>query len=247
MHTNYQQQKLLATEGPKYGYYSEPTKRYLIVRKNDATLAKEIFSLSGVNIVDGFRFLGGFIGSDDSRKIFLDKKVSEWVNSIEKLSMAAETQPQAALTALTKSLQSEWNYLQRVQPLDKQVFKPIENISKEKFLPGLLKRPEISDTERVLFALPARKGGLNVRIPDDQSLQSYETSRLATAHVRECFNLQDEFDADEHKLKMTQARKAHRRKQDENDNSTLEATLPQLPPIRDARFNGQLTTRHLIG
>ena len=38
----------------------------------------------------------------------------EGCNSVEKLSKAATNSPQAASTALSKSLQCEWSYLQRV-------------------------------------------------------------------------------------------------------------------------------------
>jgi len=46
----------------------------------------------------------------------MEQKVQEWVDCVEKLTEATESQPQAAQMALTKSLQFEWAYLQRVVP-----------------------------------------------------------------------------------------------------------------------------------
>ena len=47
---------------------------------------------------------------------FIQKKIMELMNSVVKLSKVAESQPQAAFSALSKSLQFEWSYLQRILP-----------------------------------------------------------------------------------------------------------------------------------
>ena len=45
----------------------------------------------------------------------MKKKELEWVDKIEKLSsFVAKTEPQCALSGLTKSLQAEWNFSHRV-------------------------------------------------------------------------------------------------------------------------------------
>ena len=55
--------KLLIREGPKYGYYPEPDKSYLVVSPKFVELAKQLFSAYGVTIIEGGRVLGGFVGS----------------------------------------------------------------------------------------------------------------------------------------------------------------------------------------
>ena len=57
-------------------------------------------------MVNGYRFLGGFIGDHDSTKaFFIQMKIMELTNSVVKLSKLAESQPQAAFSVLAKSLQ----------------------------------------------------------------------------------------------------------------------------------------------
>ena len=55
--------KLLFKEGPKHGYFLLPDKSYLVVAPTFMEQAKQLFSPYGINIVEGQRVLGGFIGS----------------------------------------------------------------------------------------------------------------------------------------------------------------------------------------
>ena len=57
--------KLLIQEGPKYGYYPELDKRYIVVAPNFVEHAKQLFFSYGaqVTVVEGNRVLGGFVGS----------------------------------------------------------------------------------------------------------------------------------------------------------------------------------------
>ena len=56
--------KLRIQESPKYGYYPEPDKSYIVVAPNFVEHAKQLFSSYGVTVVKGNRVLGGFIGSN---------------------------------------------------------------------------------------------------------------------------------------------------------------------------------------
>ena len=58
--------KLLILEGPKYGYFPESEKSYLVVHPDFVDIAKEMFADLKMNTVTSHRFLGGFIGNDDS-------------------------------------------------------------------------------------------------------------------------------------------------------------------------------------
>ena len=53
---------ILMNDGPKFGYYPEPDKSYLIVHPDFIDKAKEMFKQLGIRVVTGRRFLGGFIG-----------------------------------------------------------------------------------------------------------------------------------------------------------------------------------------
>ena len=74
--------------------------------------------------MEGKRFLGGFIGDGNEKDIYLKKKELKWVDKMENLSFVAKTEPQCALSGLTKSLKAEWNFSQRVLGSSSQLFQP---------------------------------------------------------------------------------------------------------------------------
>ena len=129
--------KLLILEGPKYGYFPEPEKSYLVVHPDFVDIAKEKFADFRMNIVTSHRFLGGFIGNDDDVSSWISKKVDVWVNLIQKLATVAQHEPQAAFVAFTKSLQCEWTFIQRVMLDMQHHFSPLRSVIQENFLPSL--------------------------------------------------------------------------------------------------------------
>ena len=64
----------LTENGPKYGYYLEPSKSYLVVHPNFAEKAHQLFDRFGIRIIEDRRYLGGFIGSEESKIRFTFKK-----------------------------------------------------------------------------------------------------------------------------------------------------------------------------
>lgn len=52
-------------EGPKYGYYPEPRKSFLLVGRDSLTEAHSLFDGHGVNIVTNHRFTGGVVGNEE--------------------------------------------------------------------------------------------------------------------------------------------------------------------------------------
>ena len=123
--------KNLIEEGPAFGYFPESSKSFLIVDKQYAEGAHHIFDKYSITIVEGKRFLGCFIGDGNEKDIYLKKKEFEWVDKFEKLSFMAKTEPQYALSGLTKSLQAEWNFSNRVLGGSSQLFQPLENLLME--------------------------------------------------------------------------------------------------------------------
>ena len=82
----------------------------MVVDKQYAEEAHHIFDKYSNTIVEGKRFLSGFIGDGNEKDIYLKRNELEWVDKNEKLSFVAKTEPQCALSGLTKSLQAEWNF-----------------------------------------------------------------------------------------------------------------------------------------
>ena len=71
----------LTENGPKYSYYPEPSKSYLVVHPNFVEKAHQLFDRFGIRIVEGRRYLGRFIGSDEGKIRFTFKKRSKngWI------------------------------------------------------------------------------------------------------------------------------------------------------------------------
>ena len=116
-------------------------------------------------------------------KRFVDEKVKDWMSHVLKLAKAAEHYPQAAYAALSKSMQFEWSFLQRVIP----------NCGAASFLclldqinailwPAILDG-DVSASELSLFTLPAHLGGMGIKDPVGSAGIAFSTSRTCTKKI----------------------------------------------------------------
>ena len=119
---------------------------------------------------------------------------------VDKLSQAAvKATMQAAFASLTKSLQCEWNFLQRVVPDCAAAFKPLS----EQFFSALL-GGVVTEAEEALFALPTSLAGLGIFDPTKTASLAYQTSRQGTNVLVEAVKGVDVFDPAQH-IKTLQA------------------------------------------
>ena len=79
-------------------------------------------------------------------------KVEKWVELISRLAAIATHHPQAAYTALVRSVQCEWQYVQRTIAGCGPRFAPIEQALSERLLPALLGVAHVSPEQRQLYA-----------------------------------------------------------------------------------------------
>ena len=157
---------VLQSSGPLFGYYPNPRKTCLIVKSEHLRNAEAQFQGTGMQITtQGQRHLGAPLGSKSFVEKFVHAKVSVWVSEIKSLSEIASSQPQAAYAALTHGLMSRWTHLMRTVPGIDNLFQPLEDEIRHRFLPALTGREAPSDAERELIVLPARHGGLGIPIP----------------------------------------------------------------------------------
>ena len=106
---------------------------------------------------------------------------------------AAELYPQAAFAALSKSLQFQWSYLQRVVQNCESCFEILCNALKDIFWPALF-QGTVSDSEKKLFSLPARHGGLGICDP----LSTAVNSTKCTAHIVDAIKRNSVFSVFQH-------------------------------------------------
>ena len=197
----------LLNVGPRYGYSPEPSKSFLIVSESLVNEATNLFNNYGVNVVTGHRFLGGFIGDERGTTSYVKSKVQEWSHHIELLSTIAKTQPQAAFITLTKSLQHEWTFIQRVirDNGSSLPFQALEDLLGSTFIPSLLGH-DCSDLDRTLFSLPIKMGGLNIRIPTITAITTFDSSRAATRILVDSITCHSEFSLMDHIMTVSEAR-----------------------------------------
>ena len=173
----------LCIEGPKYGYYPLATKTVLIVKEEHALHAREIFQGTGVTITtEGERHMGAVIGSEHFKRKYIEDKVTKWVQDVITLANIAQDEPQAAYSSFTKAISHRWTYVQRTVPNISELFEPLESAIRDKFIPALVGRT-ISDTQRKIFALPIRLGGMGIRNPTETSDNEFEASTRITENL----------------------------------------------------------------
>ena len=93
------------------------------------------------------------------------------------------------------------------------MFAPLEKMLEENFLPSLLGTSSVTHSERVLYSLPVKRGGLGVQNPIEGAELAFSASREATDCLVSSILLQDDFDQTLHKTKLREARKNHEEKQ----------------------------------
>ena len=128
---------LLLSEGPDFGYIVNPAKCCLVVHDSYRCGAEQLFSSLNVSVVCNHHYLEGFIGDITGQATFVQDKLCHWIAYVKCLSKIAEKQPRAAFAAPVKSLQCEWQFLQRVIPNCANYFTPLDDVLTSTFLPAV--------------------------------------------------------------------------------------------------------------
>jgi hypothetical protein len=162
-----------------YGYFPEPDKSILIVKDHNNEQAKAYFEDLGFKVVRGSRYLGGFLGKASAQQTWVVKQTEKWADAVGELSMVAERYPQAAYAGLTRSLQQEWQFLQRVTDGLSLEFTEIEQALRSKFLPALFgNESALDDTRRQLTCLPVKCTGIAIPNPTQTTDKNWKASTV---------------------------------------------------------------------
>ena len=111
---------------------------------------------------------------------------------MEGQALIAESEPWATFLALTKSMEYQWSYVQRVVSGCQSLFDELESVIFEKLLPNMF-CCEVTSFERELLSLPARMGGLGVSKPNEMSEMLFNIYLLGV-HGSNCQCYQREFE-----------------------------------------------------
>ena len=189
--------------------------------------AHRLFDGLGVKIVSGHRFLGGFIGPREEQIAFVKSLVTKWISLIDHLTQVAKEQPQAAYSALTRSIQNKWQFIQRLVFDCESCFDLLELRIATSFLPTIF-GCEISSDERNVFSLPTRLGGLNILNPTKTGQFSYTLSRGSTEVLVQSLKGLTDFTFDLHFETISTVHKEMFKDKDLVLEDSLTSTLQQL-------------------
>ena len=168
----------LVENGPSFGYYPNALKTYLVVKPGKEDQARKIFEGTAVQItIEGRRYLGGALGTQEFVEKFMADKVSDWSSEVRRLAKFAATQPQAAYAAYTHGLINRWVYSLRVTtPVDESLLKPLEDVVLQKLIPALTGQSTPNGNTRALLALPVRLGGMGIVNPTTLPTVQHQSS-----------------------------------------------------------------------
>ena len=203
---------IIIEHGKRYGYYVNEDKSWLILSDPDMLeFASELFAGTGIKITTaGKRHLGAALGNVDFRKEYVSEKVDEWSREVVKLAEFARSQPHAAYAAFIHGEQHRFRFCMRTIPGMDEYLKPLDDVINEKLIPAIVGR-EINDTERILFSLPVREGGLGISILADEAPQEFISSITINAPLAAIIALQGSELPDEPYCRQIAQDERHRR------------------------------------
>ena len=236
-------QRLLNLWGPQRGYYPEPEKSVLIRRPSDPPDALEPVQEFNFQLVDGHRYVGGFVGTEATEEAWLAPQIQQWVGSVHSLAKVAKRFPQTAYAGLAKSLQSEWHFLQRVTPDWEEQFAPLEEAIATRFLPALLDTTveEVAGL-RDLLALPVRLGGLGIPDPTKTGGQCLSSSMRSTSLLMSSLIDGTPLCAAAHRSAASRGRRAVRLEHQEKQKESLDSILAGARPSDKRRIERSAAT-----
>jgi hypothetical protein len=153
------------------------------VKEHNQDVAKIYFKDLGFTVVTGSRYLGGFIGEAPDQQAWIQEKTASWVSVIRELALVAEKYPQVAYAGLQKSLQQEWQFLQRVTKNLAEEFGAIEEAIQEKFLPALFGDDITNDVPQRIACLPVKKAGLAIPNPTETADTNWTASTVICGNL----------------------------------------------------------------
>ena len=142
-----------------------------------------MFKETKVNVtIEGHKYLGGVVGSDEYKTKYADNLVKTWVGQIERLSIIAKSEPHAA--AFISGLIHKFTYhLRTIENLHLRL-QPVEDAIANKLIPSLTEDHKCNENERRLLSLPVRLGGLAIPILTEIAQAEVNYSKLSCSNLK---------------------------------------------------------------
>eukprot|EP00978_Attheya_sp_CCMP212_P005533 scaffold12431_cov57-Attheya_sp.AAC.8 len=216
--------------GPARGYFPELSKSILVVREANLAAAQVAFKDLGFKITTGSRYLGGFIGEAAPQEEWVRGKTDAWATAVTTIAKVCQHYPQLAYAGLQKSLQQEWQFLQRVTDGISTEFESVKSSLKDDFLPGLLGQSKIGQPLRDLLALPVKHTGIAIPNPTTSAGGNFMASTVVCGHLVAALRERVQFNGVEHKSVIKEGRAAIKINRTVVHDNELSCLLRPLPP-----------------
>ena len=123
---------------PKFGYYPEPTKTWLLVKLYASQRTNKIFSGTKIKITnEGHKYLGETVSTEEFKDTYTEGKVMEWINQLEVLSKIAAVEPEAAYFAFVGGFKHKITCTIRTIPDIGKHLEKLDQAVDTKFIPTL--------------------------------------------------------------------------------------------------------------
>ena len=168
---------------------------------------------------------------------------------MQKLEGAAKRYPQEVHQVLTKSLQSEWTFLQRVVPDLGERCAPIKEAITQHFLPHMFSlAAPLTAGETQAMLRPAKWGGLGIRDPGKTAEAGFQTAKEATAHLAGAIRKGEGFDLPAHQMHAKEtAERGYQREQDRHEREVQRQIADPTQPETLRRKLERVTTHNCSG
>ena len=236
-------QRLLLEWGPQRGYYPEPEKSILISPLHNSPESLDPVAEFNFSLRLGHRYVGGYVGSAAEEADWIDPQIQQWVEGVQRLSKVAKRFPQTAYAGLARSLQSEWQYLQRVTPDIAAAFEPLEVALAKNFLPALLDT-SVEEVARLrpLLALPVKLGGIGIPDPTTTGAICFASSMESTGLLQTSLITGGPLCASAHRTEAAVGRRAVLKRKKTELETQLATILDAARPADKRRITRSKTT-----
>ena len=169
--------------GPWYGYFVNRQKTWLIVKEAHLEAGRAAFNGTEVQITKvGQRHFGTPLGTTNLVEQYVQAKVAKWVDQLDRLSVIAQSDPQAAYSTFVHGFHNSWIYLARCVPGIGDLLKPLEEVLEKCFIPALTSHNS-NEATRDLLALPVRLCGLGLANPAKVAESEFRDSSALSAKL----------------------------------------------------------------
>ena len=176
--------KVLCQLGPKFGYFPEASKCWLIVKPEAYDKATSAFKDTDIKItVEGKRHLGAIIGSSEYKEHYVSDTVDQWCRELNLLSEIAKIEPHAAYSGFVSGYKHKMNYVMRTIPGIGHLMKRVDDVILNKLIPAITDGIVINQHERKLLSIPVKYGGLGIPLFAETSTIEYDNSITITENL----------------------------------------------------------------